>query len=234
MVAIPQTAPVPPDKDAGANYQLHPISNWSVHVPELPAEQARRPSSGNPNWTPNEDPEAKQLASKIIIKLNVNADDIDNRLMAGDIDIDAGGTGVQAAAQAEILSNPSLMKYSDDALSGFLWFAYINTKVAPLTNVACREAIEYAADKTDQQTAYGGPHAGGAIASTVLPPTIIGYQKTDPYDALTQPNGDLAAAKSELAACGQPNGFTVGLAYRSDRPREVQAAQSLQAALAPA
>ena len=63
----------------------------------------------NPNWTPNEDPEAKQLASKVIIKLNVNADDIDNRLMAGDIDIDAGGTGVQAAAQAEILSNPSLM-----------------------------------------------------------------------------------------------------------------------------
>jgi len=231
VVALPQTAPVPPDRDTGANYQLHPISTGPYMFQSYQLN-SQATLVRNPNWTPNEDPEAKQLASKVVIKLNVNADDIDNRLMAGDIDIDAGGTGVQAAAQAEILSNPSLMKYSDDALTGFLWFAYIDTKVAPLTNVACREAIEYAADKTDQQTAYGGPYAGGAIASTVLPPTIIGYQKTDPYDALTQPNGDLAAAKSELAACGQPNGFTVGLAYRSDRPREVQAAQSLQAALA--
>ena len=33
-----------------------------------------------------------------------------------------------------------------------------------MNNVACREAVEYAADKTDLQTAYGGPYAGGAIA----------------------------------------------------------------------
>jgi ABC-type transport system substrate-binding protein len=65
----------------------------------------------NPNWTPNEDPQAKQLDSKIVIELNINSDDLDNRLMAGDIDIDAGGTGVQAEAQAKILSDPSLMKF---------------------------------------------------------------------------------------------------------------------------
>ncbi|HTU05499.1 MAG TPA: ABC transporter substrate-binding protein, partial [Trebonia sp.] len=164
--------------------------------------------------------------------LNVNADDIDNRLMAGDVDIDAAGTGVQAAARAKILSSPTLMKNADDALSGFLWFAYINTKVAPLNNLACRQAVEYAADKTNQQTAYGGPYAGGAIASTVMPPNIIGYKSFDLYNALSQPSGDLTAAKAALTACGHPNGFTTGLAYRSDRPKEVQAAQSLQAALA--
>jgi peptide/nickel transport system substrate-binding protein len=231
VVAIPQTAPVPPDKDTGANYQLHPVSTGPY---KFQSYQLNRQATlvQNPDWTPNEDPEAKQLASKIIIMLNLNADDIDNRLMAGDIDIDAGGTGVQAAAQAKILSNPSLMKYSDDSLSGFLWFAYLSTQVAPLNKVACREAIEYAADKTDQQTAYGGPYVGGAIASTVLTPNIIGYQKIDPYEALTKPRGDLAKAKADLVTCGQPNGFTVGLGYRSDRPKEVQAAQSLQAALA--
>jgi len=231
VVALPQTAPVPPSKDTGANYQLNPVSTgpYMFSSYQLNRQATLVP---NPNWTPNEDPQAKQLVSKVIIMLNLNADDIDNRLMAGDIDLDAGGTGVQAAAQAKILSNPSLMKYSDDALSGFLWFAYLNTQVAPLNKVACREAIEYATDKTDQQTAYGGPYAGGEIASTVLPPNIIGYQKIDPYEALTKPSGDLVKAKAELAACGQPNGFTVGLGYRSDRPKEVQAAQSLQAALA--
>jgi len=231
VVAIPQTAPVPPDKDTGANYQLNPVSSGPYMFQSYSLNK-QAVLVDNPNWTPNEDPQAAQLVSKIVIDLNVNADDIDNRLMAGDIDIDAAGTGVQAAARAKILSNPTLMKDSDDALSGFLWFAYINTKVAPLNNVACRQAIEYAADKTEQQTAYGGPYAGGDIASTVMPPNIVGYQKFDYYNALSQPSGDLTAAKAALKTCGQPNGFTVGLAYRSDRPKEVQAAQSLQAALA--
>jgi ABC-type transport system substrate-binding protein len=231
VAAIPQTAPVPPDKDTGSNYQLHPLSTGPYMFQSYSLNTGAT-LVDNPNWTQNEDPQARQLASKVVIKLNQNANAIDSSLIAGNFDIDAAGTGVQAAARAKILSSPSLMKNSDDALSGFLWFAYLNTKVAPLNNVACRQAIEYAANKTDQQTAYGGPYAGGAIASTVMPPNIIGYKSFDLYNALSQPSGDLTAAKSALAACGHPNGFTVGLAYRSDRPKEVQAAQSLQAALA--
>jgi peptide/nickel transport system substrate-binding protein len=231
VAAIPQTAPVPPSKDTGANYQLDPVSSGPYMFQSYQLNK-QATLVDNPYWTPNEDPEAEQNATKVVINLNVNADDIDNRLLAGDIDVDAAGTGVQAAARAKILSSPSLMKDSDDALSGFLWFAYLNTKVAPMNNVACREAVEYAADKTEQQTAYGGPYAGGAIASTVMPPNIVGYKSFDLYDALSQPNGDDTAAKAELKACGHPNGFTTGLAYRSDRPKEVQAAQSLQAALA--
>jgi peptide/nickel transport system substrate-binding protein len=230
VVAIPQDAPVPPAKDTGSNYQLHPLSSgpYMFQSYQLNKQAVLVP---NPHWKPYYDTEARQLASKIVIDLYVNAADIDNRLLAGDIDIDAAGTGVQAAARARILSSPSLMTQADDALSGFLWFAYINTKVAPLNNVACRRAIEYAANKTDQQTAYGGPVAGGAIASTVMPPSVIGYKSFDLYEALTKPTGDLVKAKQELAMCGHPSGFTTGIAYRSDRPKEVQAAQSLQAAL---
>ncbi len=230
VAAIPQTAPVPPAKDTGANYQLHPLSTGPYMFSSYQLNK-QATLVKNPNWTQAEDPEAKQLADKVVINLNQNADDIDNRLLAGDIDIDAAGTGVQAAARAKILSSPSLQKNADDALSGFLWFAYLNTKVAPMNNVACRQAIEYAANKTDLQTAYGGPYAGGAIASTVMPPNIVGFQKFDYYNALTQPTGDLTSAKNALKTCGHPNGFSTGIAYRSDRPKEVQAAQALQAAL---
>ena len=231
VAAIPQTAPVPPDKDTGANYQLHPISSgpYMFQSYQLNKQITLVP---NPNWNPATDPQAKQLASKIIVNLNVNANDIDNRLMAGDIQMDMSGTGVQAAARAQILSSPSLMKQADDPISGFMWFAYINTKVAPLNNVACRRAVEYAADKVTMQDAYGGPVAGGTIASTAMPPNIVGYQSFDMYDALSQPNGDVTQAKQELTACGQPNGFTTSIAYRSDRPKEVAAATALQAALA--
>ena len=116
----------------------------------------------------------------------MNANDLDNRLLAGDLDVDAAGTGVQAAARAKILSSPTLKASSDDPISGFFWFAYLNTKVAPLNNLHCREAIEYAANKTNLQTAYGGPVAGGAIASTVAPPNVIGQKHFDLYDATTQ------------------------------------------------
>jgi peptide/nickel transport system substrate-binding protein len=231
VVAIPQTAPVPQAKDTGANYQLNPISSGPYMFQSYQLNK-QFTLVKNPNWTPSTDPQVKQLASKVIVNLNANANDIDNRLIAGGIQMDMAGTGVQSAARARILSNPTLKASSDDPISGFMWFEYIDTKVPPLTNVHCRMAIEYAANKTTLQNAYGGPY-GGAIASTAMPPNIVGYQKFDQYNALSKPGGDIAAAKQQLAACGQPNGFTTGMAYRSDRPRDTAAAQALQAALAP-
>jgi peptide/nickel transport system substrate-binding protein len=231
VASLPQTAPVPPDKDTGTNYQLHPISTgpYMFQSYQLNKQATLVP---NPNWTQNEDTEAKQLASKIVINLNVNANDLDNRLMAGDVDIDAQGTGMQAAGRAKVLSSPSLKSQADVVPGNREWFTYINTKVAPLNNLNCRQAVEYAANKTDLQTAWGGPEAGGAIASTLMLPGMAGYQKFDLYNALSKPAGDIVKAKAALTACGQPNGFTTGLAYRSDRPNEVNAAQALQASLA--
>lgn len=172
VVAFPQTAPVPPAKDTGSNYQLHPISTgpYKFASYQLNKQYTLVP---NPEWNPATNPNARQLATKIIVNLNVNASDIDNRLLAGDIQLDQAGSGVQAAARARILSTPSLKASSDDPINGFMRFYYINTKVPPLNNIHCRMAVEYAANKTNLQTAYGGPY-GGAVASTAMPPTIFG------------------------------------------------------------
>jgi peptide/nickel transport system substrate-binding protein len=230
VVAFPQTAPVPQSKDKGANYQLHPLSTgpYKFQSYQLNKQYTLVP---NPMWNPSWDPQVKQLASKIIVNLNVNANDIDNRLLAGDIQMDQAGSGVQAAARARILSSSSLKASSDNPVTGFMWFYYINTKVPPLNNVHCRMAVEFAANKTNLQTAYGGPVAGGDIASTAMPPTVLGYTKFDLYSALSKPGGDVAAAKQQLKLCGHPNGFSTNIAYRSDRPREVASSQALQASL---
>jgi peptide/nickel transport system substrate-binding protein len=90
--------------------------------------------------------------------------------------------------------------------------------------------VEYAANKTAIQTAWGGP-ANGQLASTVMPPVVLGYQQFDLYNVLTQPAGDLASARQQLVLCGQPNGFSTNLAYRVDNPQETAAAIALQAAL---
>jgi peptide/nickel transport system substrate-binding protein len=229
LVANPQTAPVPPAHDTGAQYQTHPWSSgpykFSTYNPNTGFTMVK-----NTFWDPKTDPYTKQLVDKITVAYNLQAADLDARLLDGSIDIDLSGTGVQTAARSKILSTPSLKNNADAALSGFLWYGAINTQVIP--NVDCRRAINYAVDKTVQQAAYGGPVAGGDIASTVLPPNIAGYQKFDNYAATTQVHGDLVAAKSELQKCGQPNGFTFNIAARSDRPKEVAAATGIQQALA--
>jgi peptide/nickel transport system substrate-binding protein len=232
VVAFPQTAPVPPAKDTGTNYQLKPLSTgpYMISSYQLNKQYTLVP---NPKWNPSWDPQVKQLASKIIVNLNVNANDIDNRLLAGDIQMDQAGSGVQAAARARILSSQTLKANSDDPVTGFMWFYYINTKVPPLNNVHCREAVEFAANKTNLQTAYGGPY-GGNIASTAMPPTVKGYSKFDLYHAYSKPGGDIAAAKQQLSLCGHPSGFSTNIAYRSDRPREVASATALQASLSAA
>ena len=230
VAALPQTVPVPPAKDTGANYQLHPVSTGPyMFASYQPGKQITLVK--NPHWDPATDPNRKQLADTMVFNLNVHPNMIDANLIHNYAQVDQGGFGVQAAARAQILASPQLKNNADNPLTGLLWYAYINTKVKPLDNVHCRRAVEYAADKTAFQTAFGGPIAGGDIASTVLPPTLTGFHKFDLYHALTQPHGDLAKARQELAACGQPNGFTTTLAYRADSPNQTAAATAEQQAL---
>jgi peptide/nickel transport system substrate-binding protein len=231
VLAFPSSAPVPQAKDTGSNYQLHPVSTgpYMFKSYTLNKQLILVP---NPNWNPATDPSAKQLASQIIVNLNVNQADIDNRVIHGDIQVDSAGTGLAAAGRAQVLANPTLKASSDNPVNGFARFIYLNTKVAPMNNLHCREAVEYAANKVTMQTAWGGPIAGGQIGSTIMPPNIEGYKSFDYYNALSQPTGDITAAKQQLAACGQPNGFSTSLAYRSDRPTETAAVTALQASLA--
>ncbi|MDX6394666.1 MAG: peptide/nickel transport system substrate-binding protein [Streptosporangiaceae bacterium] len=231
VLAFPNSAPVPAAKDTGTNYQLHPMSTGPF---KFQSYQLNKQLTLVPNtqWSPATDPNAKQLPSKIVVNLNMNQADLDNRLLAGDIAVDAQGTGVAAAAQARILASPTLKANADSAFTGRAWFAYLNTKVAPMNNPHCREAVEYAVNKVNVQTAWGGPVAGGAIASTLMVPIIAGYKSFDLYNALSKPTGDITSAKQQLTLCGQPKGFSTNLSYRSDRPKETAAATAIQASLA--
>ena len=231
LAQLPQTVPVPEAKDTGANYKQHVISTgpymFETNEPGKSFSLKR-----NPNWDPATDQWRKALPDRYEVSLNVNADDIDNRLISGDLNLDIAGTGVQPASLSRVLGDPALKAQSDNPLSARLWYVSINPQVKPLDNIDCRKAVLYAADRVGYQTAYGGPFAGGEIATTVLPPQIPGYQKYDLYPAGADNKGDITKAKEALAACGQPNGFATNIAYRAERPKEKATAESLQQALA--
>ncbi|MFF7052333.1 ABC transporter substrate-binding protein [Streptomyces griseorubiginosus] len=226
LVATPQTAPVPQAKDTGVDYVKNIVSSGSYKFQSY-KEGQEAVLVRNENWDPKTDPLRKQYPDKIVVKLKVNAETIDQDVQAGDA-IDLGGTGVQAATQAKVVNDSKLKANTDNTYGGRLVYMAINTQVAPFDKVECRKAVEYAIDKVSVQTAEGGPIRGD-IATTVLPPDIIGYQKADVY-ATDGNKGDVAKAKEQLKACGKST-ISTNLSARSDRPQEIDAATAIIASL---
>jgi peptide/nickel transport system substrate-binding protein len=231
MAALPQTIPVPQAKDTGAKYKEKVVSSgpymFDTNDPGKSFSLKR-----NPNWDQATDPLRKALPDRYEVQLGVNADDLDNRLIKGDVDLDVVGTGLQSATLPAVLGDPTKKAQTDNPLIARLWYVSINPQVKPLDNISCRKAIEYAADRTGYQQAYGGEFSGGQIATTLLPPQIPGYQKFDLYPAGADNKGDVAKAKAALADCGKPDGFETNIAYRAERPKEKATAESLQQSLA--
>ena len=230
IVQMPMTAPVPKDKDTGAKYKEHVISSGPYKF-ETNEIGKRFTLVRNDQWDPSTDPIRPALPDRIEVQLNVNADDLDNQLIAGDIHLDIPGTGLQPAALGKVLPDPQLKARTDNPTIPRLWYVSVIPDTAPLDNVECRKAVMFAADRVANQTAYGGPLAGGDIATNVMPPPIVGQEKFDLY-ASPDNKGDVEKAKQALAACGQPDGFSTTMTYRSDRPREKALAEAMQQALA--
>ncbi|MCW2887975.1 MAG: transporter solute-binding protein [Streptosporangiaceae bacterium] len=231
LVQMSETAPVPQAKDTGLKYANSIVSSGPYKIDSY-SQGKSMTLSRNPNWDPATDPIRKALPDRIELQLKQNADDIDNRLLSGALDMDITGVGVQSGTQGKVLGDTARKKNADNPIQGFLRFMSINVHVKPFDNVHCRMAVQYATDKVAAQAAYGGPIAGGDIATTMIPPTVNGYRKFDLYPSGADGHGDLAKAKQELAACGQPNGFSTKLTARSDRPKEVAEAQGIQQGLA--
>ncbi len=185
----------------------------------------------NDQWDAATDENRKALPDSYDVALNVNADDIDNRLISGDLDIDVAGTGAQPASLARVLQDPALKANSDNPFIPRLWYTSIVPTVAPFDNIECRKAVLYGMDQTGYQTAYGGAFAGGDLATTLLPPQIPGHTKFDLYPNGQDHKGDVEAAKAALTKCGQPNGFATNISYRAERPKEKATAEAFQQAL---
>ncbi|MEU6877803.1 ABC transporter substrate-binding protein [Streptomyces sp. NPDC046712] len=229
LLAMPSSSPVPMAKDTGAKYTNKPLSTGPYKVTSFTAGKGAT-FERNPHWDPKTDTIRKGLPDKISFTVTTNAEDMDQRLLSGDIDLAVDGTGVQDAAKIKILQNPKLKANADNPFTGYIRYMVFPQTVAPFDNVECRKAVIYAADPKSLQTARGGPTSGD-LGANMLPPGIPGSDKSyDPY-GLTGGKPQIDKAKAALAACGKPNGFKTTIAVRNNRKAEVKTAESLQAAL---
>jgi peptide/nickel transport system substrate-binding protein len=226
----PQAMPVQKSKDTGAKFKDHVISSGPYMFSDY-QEGKSFTLKRNPEWDPKTDPNRKALPDGYEVSLNVDPDDIDNRIASGDLDVAYATLGVAPAMRARALTDPELKKRLDNPTIPRLQYTSINPTVKPFDNIHCRKAIEYGMDRTAYQAAYGGKLAGGDPATTMLLPIIPGYQKFDLYES-TDGKGDLDKAKDELKQCGQPDGFATNMAYRVDRAGEKGLVEAFQQQLA--
>ncbi|MFE2703052.1 ABC transporter substrate-binding protein [Streptomyces mirabilis] len=231
VLAMVTASPVRQDQDTKSKYGLHPFSSgpykFQSYSPNKQLVLVR-----NANWKASSDPVRKAYPDKISLTISTNQADMDQRLINGDFDLDAGQTGLGPQGRQNALKGHKANL--DNPVSGFIRYAVFPQSVKPFDNVHCRKAVIYGADHVSLQTARGGPVAGGDIGTNMLPPSIAGGegQKYDPYQiAGANKNGNVDLAKQELKACGQPNGFKTTIAVRNNKQQEVATAESMQAAL---
>jgi peptide/nickel transport system substrate-binding protein len=230
LLAMPGAGPVKASKDTGDQYANHPFSSGPYKFKSYDAGKSVV-LVRNTNWSAATDTVRKALPDEIDLALGMDQNELDNELMDGTVYLDTAQVGVNTAAQAKILLTPSLKADADEPTTGFIRYVAISTVVKPFDNIHCRLAVQYAADKVAMQTARGGPDAGGAIGTSMLPPNIAGYSPSLLPFTGAKGEPDVAKAKSELALCGQPNGFKTVIAVRN-KGKEPKSGEALQQSLA--
>ncbi|NYH55604.1 peptide/nickel transport system substrate-binding protein [Nocardiopsis arvandica] len=226
----PQTAPVPPEADRGERYQSHVVSSGPYkfdgdYRPGVSLNLVR-----NDQWDPSTDPTREALPDRIEVELGVDQNEIDQRLVNGGLDVDLAGTGVGPAMKGTLITDENERNSVDNPQSSTLRYVNINTVLEPLDDLACRQAIMYAADRDALQRAWGGD-IGGDIATQIMPGALPGADPSiNPYSSEGH-EGDLDMARQKLEECGEPDGFSTSIGARSDRPADVSTAEALQQSL---
>ena len=228
VLTQPQTAPVPIEADREALYQEKVVSSGPYKFDGEYEPGVKLNLERNEHWDGDTDPVRTALPDRIEVEIGVAQDEIDERLVSGEIDVDLAGTGVGPAMNARLLDDDSVQDNLDNPYTGALRFVNIHTPI--IEDVACRQAIMYAADRDSMWRAWGG-ETGGDIATNLLPPAIPGSNPESDLYPSEDNKGDLEKAQEKLDECGEGDGFKTNIAVRSEREKDVQTAEALQQSL---
>jgi peptide/nickel transport system substrate-binding protein len=216
LLATPQFAPIQMERDitlrsAGSTYATNPASNGPFVI-TIDQPDSQYSFTRNANWTQDSDGVRIPKVDAMSWKVFPDADSTDQALLAGEIDVKLN-YGLSPIARDEILAQESERSLVDNPEMSFVNFLVVNPAIPPLDRVPCRDAIFYALDKVDLQNVRGGS-ATAAIAGSLSPPTILGYDDSyNPYPSGSDNTGNIRSARESLAQCGYPDGFQLKMAY---------------------
>ena len=235
LMSIPGSTPVPSKVDlnpatGGTKYAFRPVSVGPYKIASYTPNKSLK-LVRNDQWDPSTDSLRKALPDTVNVTMGLDPIVMDNNLFAGTYDLTIDGFGLQQADVPKASTTPEIKARSDNGPGVAMRYISIQQEVAPLNNVHCRRAVQYAADKVALQYARGGPVAGGKIEGSMVVPSLNSYEKDYiPYPSGADNKGNLDKAKEELAACGKPGGFKVNMAT-TNKGKGPLVATALQQAL---
>lgn len=227
-----------PAADLAHSFGFNPLSNGPYKVDPAQTQMVDIGGTKAPGtlvfvrnnfWDPATDPLRKAFPQKIVVHWDANAPEVTNNLIndTGDyrngilLDADVAPNFVQ-----QVINDPVLSQRVTAGSNGGVRYFALNTR--RLTNLACRQALEYGFDKRAFRYVAGGATAGD-LATGIIPPDLPAHANFDLYETKTFPDGDTTQAKRLLASGGCRDSIT--LAY-PDVPLIHQEANSISDAYA--
>lgn len=220
-------SPVPQAKDTKTEYDNHPLATGPYMVKEYVRGQ-RLTLVRNPHWDQATDPNRTALPDSFEFTFGQDATVVDERLLA-DAAADQNAMTIDVTVQNQSLPRLSEPNIKDRVVRGpsiCVRYLAMNLLKPSMQNLKVRQALEYAVNKVDFQTAYGGP-LFGPVVNSVIPPATAGYKPVEHYKA--PETGDPEKAKALLAEAGV-SGLKLTLAS-ADTARASAAAVAVQNSL---
>jgi peptide/nickel transport system substrate-binding protein len=160
----------------------------------------------NPNYNQATDPWRRNYPDVFQFVVNSNADDIFNKVQAGQYDDEVSSPSPKVLRQ--YVTNSSLKKRLLPNIGDRTWYLTMNLTQPPFDDIHVRKAMNYIIDKQALRLAWGGA-LEGQIATHIVPPVLYnnGLSEYDPY-ATPNESGDLKKAQAEMKQSKYDPGHT--------------------------
>jgi len=220
-MTFPMFTPIPQAKDKKQYYQNNPMTTGPYMFDSFtPGSELKLKK--NPNWDPNTDPSRHQYLDGFDFKWG--QDDVKTQqqiLNSSGPDASAINYGnIDASLVQQVLGAKQAQLVQGQSPCNLVW--QLDSRKIPLE---VRKAIATAWPYDAEWKAAGVNPYTAERSSTVLPPSVPGYQKYTPLPGLSGSGaGDPAAAKQALTAAGKL-GFEVSWYYDNTKPIPQQVSQ---------
>jgi peptide/nickel transport system substrate-binding protein len=225
-MTFPLFTPIPKDKDTRENYQNNPMATgpyqFDGYTPGAELKLKR-----NPNWDPKTDAARHAYVDGWDFKWA--QDDVKTQQQV----LNSGGPDADALNYGNVDSTlvPQLQQKPTQLLKGDAPCTIVENLDSRKIPLPVRKALAKAWPVNQILKAGGVSDLVAEPASTIMPPSVPGYTRYQPYPDLTGTgDGDPAGAKKMLQDAGQLN-FEISYYYDNTKPIPQQTNQILTNAL---
>jgi peptide/nickel transport system substrate-binding protein len=211
-MAMPAAAPVPEkyatkfDSEKSSAYDNHIVASGPYYVDSFtPSEEAHY--LRNEHWDPATDEVRNAYVDEVQWKMGFENSVCVEKVLSNDYDT-AADCDPEGGQLKDVVTDDALNQRFFNYPEACTSYIFMNTTVEPFDDPKVRQAINYAVDRQNQLKVLGGIYTGD-VATSVLPPGMIGHQPTSEYDPYktTDSAGDPAKAKEMLKGTKAEGGW---------------------------